>query len=57
MKKIGKRFKDLIRPTITLTEDENRLIEHYRIDLGLTKGEFIKMAALYCVKNKINPAQ
>lgn len=57
MKKIEKRFQGFVRPTITLTEEENKLIEHFRIDMGMSKGEFIKKAALYCVKNKINPNQ
>ena len=55
MKDKKKMFETSIRPTVVLTEEENKMIEHYRIDLGMKKGEFIKKAALHCVKNKINP--
>lgn len=50
-----KRYKDVKRPTITLSGDEHKTIEHFRIDLDMKIGEFIREAALYCVKNNIDP--
>ncbi len=52
-----KRFADVKRPTITLTDTEHKTIEHYRIDLGMKIGEFIKAAALYVVRKKIDPRE
>ena len=52
-KESEKRYKDVKRPTITLTIEEHKAIEHFRIDLDMKIGEFIREAALYCVRNNI----
>ena len=43
------------RPTVKLEPEEHKLIAHYCIDLDEPIGDFLRQAALYCVKNKINP--
>jgi len=54
MKKINK-YSNVKRPTVTLSLAEHKKIEHFRIDLDMKIGEFMREAALYCVRNKIDP--
>lgn len=51
----GKRYTDVKRPTVTLSAEEHKAIEHYRIDLGIKIGEFLRECALYCLENGIDP--
>jgi hypothetical protein len=55
MKNKKENNQKVVRPTVAFLENENKMIEHYCIDLDITKGEFLKQAALHCVKNKIDP--
>lgn len=51
----NERYPDVKRPTVTFDEEEHRIIQHYRIDLGMKIGEFLKECVLYCVENGIDP--
>lgn len=55
MRKVKSDKDKTIRPTVAFSSEENKLIEHYCVDLDVNKGEFIKMAALYCVEKEIDP--
>jgi hypothetical protein len=57
MKKTIDQIKDSKRPTVAFSNDEHKLIAHFCIDHDLKLGDFLKNAALYCVKNKINPVK
>ena len=45
------------RPTVKLEPDEHKLVAHYCIDIDMSIGDFLRKAALYCVKNKIDPSE
>ena len=47
------KYKEVKRPTVTLAPDEHKLIAHYCIDLDINIGDFMRQAALYCVKHKV----
>jgi len=51
------QYSDVRRPTVQLTLDEHRKISHYCIDNGIKIGDFLRTAALYCLKHKINPSE
>lgn len=42
------------RPTVQLTPEEHRNISHYCIDKNIKIGDFMRKAALYCMKHNIN---
>ena len=50
------QYSEVRRPTVQLSPEEHRKISHYCIDQGIKIGDFLKKAALYCLKHKINPA-
>lgn len=43
------------RPTVTLIPEEHKLIAKFCIDQDITINDFMRKAALYCVKKKIVP--
>ena len=49
--------KEAKRPTVRLDTEEHKLIAHYCIDIDMNMGDFLRQAALYCAKNKINPSK
>jgi len=51
------QFSDVKRPTVQLTPDEHRKLSHYCIDHDIRIGDFLRYAALYCLKNKIDPTR
>lgn len=51
------QFSDVKRPTVQLTPEEHRKISHYCIDKGIKIGDFLKKAAIYCLKHNINPTE
>ncbi len=51
------QFSDVKRPTVQLSPEEHRRISHFCIDQGVKIGDFLRQAALYCMKHKINPAE
>lgn len=51
------QFSEVKRPTVQLSPEEHRRISHYCIDQGIKIGDFLRHAALYCMKHKINPAE
>ena len=57
MKKTEDQNQDSKRPAVAFSNDEHKLIAHFCIEHDLKLGDFLKNAALYCVKNKINPVK
>jgi hypothetical protein len=51
------QFDGYKRPTVQLTPEEHKKIFHYCIDNEMKIGEFLKEAALYCIRNKIKPKE
>ena len=51
------QFDGLKRPTVVLTPEEHKTISHYCIDNNLKIGDFLKEAALYCIRKRINPKE
>jgi hypothetical protein len=49
------QFSEVKRPTVQLSQEDHRKISHYCIDNGIKIGDFLRKAALYCLKHKINP--
>jgi hypothetical protein len=49
------RFAGLVRPNMTLTEDENWSVERARADLRMEKGEFLKACVLYVIRHGLDP--
>ena len=45
------------RPTVRLEPEEHKLVAHYCIDIDMSIGDFLRQAALYCVKHKIDPSK
>ena len=52
-----KQFAGLKRPTVVLTKEEHKRIAHFCIENDIKIGEFLKKAALYCVKKNIVPGE
>ncbi len=50
-------YEKVKRPTVQFSPEEHRRISHYCIDQGVKIGDFLRQAALYCMKHKINPAE
>jgi hypothetical protein len=48
------RYAGQVRPFIILSPDEDKLVAHAAIDADLSKSEWLKRAALYCVRHKID---
>jgi len=48
------RYGGKLRPFLLLSPDEDKAISHTAIDADLTKNEWLRRAALYCLKNKID---
>ena len=45
------------RPTVRREPEEHKLVAHYCIDIDMSIGDFLRQAALYCVKHKIDPSK
>ena len=48
------RYGGKIRPFLLLAPDEDKKISHCAIDAEITKSEWLRRAALYCVENEID---
>lgn len=48
------RYGGKLRPFLLLSPEEDRLVAHCAIDAGVTKSEWLKRAALYCVRHQID---
>jgi len=51
------QYSEVKRPTVQLSPEEHRKIFHYCIDHDIKIGDFLKKAAMYCLKNKIDPTK
>lgn len=51
------RYAGRLRPFILLTPEEDKAIAHQAIDAELTKSEWLRRAALYCLKNEVDLSQ
>jgi hypothetical protein len=50
-------YDNVKRPTVQFSPEEHRRILHYCIDQEIKIGDFLRQAAIYCMKHKINPAE
>jgi len=48
------RYGGKLRPFLLLTPEEDKQIAHCAIDAEITKSEWLRRAAMYCVKHKID---
>jgi hypothetical protein len=51
------RYGGKLRPFVLLTPEEDKAIAHASIDAELTKSEWLRRAALYCLKNEVDLSQ
>jgi len=43
-----------VKPTVTFTPEEYKLVSMYALELDLGKSEFLHQAVMYIVNNKVN---
>jgi len=48
------RYNGQVRPFLLLSPEDDKRISHAAIDADITKSEWLKRAALYCLKHNID---